>query len=90
MNTRCGSGYGAKVAMYCYQIENRGDPLVGDIDELSRLFQSTKSSATNFGLGLYIARKIAQAHGGDIAAEPLESPDGARFYCEASPLQRAN
>jgi two-component system, OmpR family, sensor histidine kinase KdpD len=31
------------------------------------------------GLGLYIARKIALAHGGAIALEPVESEDGTAF-----------
>ena len=62
-------------------IENRGEALPEDIDGLFRPFVSSKLSVGegNLGLGLYVARVIAEHHGGSVRAEALMEPDGARF-----------
>jgi signal transduction histidine kinase len=67
-------------------VTNRGpvipvDRIAGVFDPLVRAAQSSGADAaehTSLGIGLYIAREIAQAHGGRIVAESNEA-DGTTF-----------
>lgn len=60
---------------------NRGTPLPDDVDALFSLWATSAAYADEhrLGLGLYVAARVAEAHGGRIEAEPLREPDGARF-----------
>jgi signal transduction histidine kinase len=62
-------------------IADRGDRLPEDKDEIFGLFSSTKTGrrGDNIGLGLHIAKLIAEAHGGSIRAVDQFNPPGARF-----------
>ncbi len=62
---------------YTVVFENDGDPIPQKTMEIlfDKFYKGPKGS---FGLGLYIARKIAIFHGGDIWAE--NAPQGVRFY----------
>lgn len=62
-------------------VANRGEALPSDTDALFNLW-STSASQTDhgrLGLGLYVAARVAEAHGGNIRAEPLVGVTGARF-----------
>ena len=61
-------------------VDNRGDALPADTD-IFALWTKGDREATERrqGLGLYVAKKIAKAHGGSIEALALSSPSGARF-----------
>jgi signal transduction histidine kinase len=68
------------------RIENEGEPLPENSEPLFQLFASQRSphlrSDRNLGIGLYIARRIAEAHGGSLQAAPmsaLKGVDGAAF-----------
>lgn len=63
---------------YCHLcFENDGAPIPQQV--LDRLFEKFyKGASGNFGLGLYIARKIAQFHNGEIWADNQEQ--GVRFH----------
>ena len=57
-------------------VENDGSPI--DPAEMNALFEKFhRGRDGNFGLGLYIARKIVHFHGGDIQAANWEG--GVRF-----------
>jgi len=63
-------------------------------DELPRLFQRfyrtrETGSTEGLGLGLYITRKLVEAHGGRIWAESPGPGQGATFYFTL-PVTRAN
>ena len=62
-------------------IANRGEPLIGDTQKIFEPFVSHKqrSMNTGFGFGLYIVKKILEAHGGAVSARCLQNPDGAEF-----------
>lgn len=61
-----------------------------DRDALSRLFQKFSRAERNklsvhvdgTGLGLYVAKEIMKAHGGDIRAESRGTGKGTEFYVE--------
>jgi PAS domain S-box-containing protein len=57
-------------------VDDDGPGLGGDIDKLFTPFYTTKVNGT--GLGLIVARRITEAHGGHLAAENLPHA-GARF-----------
>lgn len=58
------------------EIANNGPPIHPDVlRDLFRPFHTTKPDGT--GLGLYLSRKIARDHGGDLAVENLRN--GVRF-----------
>lgn len=65
---------------------NRGDPLPDNTKTLFDLFVSTKSAfnAGNFGMGLYIAKLVADFHQGHIMAKTIEFEGqvGAEFRVE--------
>lgn len=63
-------------------VENRGEPLPTNRDELFDAFVTRangKAQPHNLGLGLYVARAIAEAHGGHITAKDPSEAVGARF-----------
>lgn len=62
-------------------VANRGEALPRDTDALFNLWSTSASYADDgrLGLGLYVAARVAEAHGGNIRAEPLVSVTGARF-----------
>ncbi len=62
-------------------IENEGDPLPADRTGMFSAFVSLRTTCqeTNVGLGLYVAKVIAESHGGTITASDLPDAQGARF-----------
>jgi signal transduction histidine kinase len=62
-------------------VTNYGDRLPEDKSTMFDLFNSTKSAGSheNIGLGLYVARTIAESHGGSINARDHIDPPGAVF-----------
>lgn len=63
-------------------VENDGDPLPADKEALFEPFVTVGKSnqdAANVGLGLFVAKAIAEAHGGTIQALDRTDPPGARF-----------
>lgn len=64
-------------------VKNIGDALPEDTDFIFGLFTSTKTNARagNFGMGLYIARLIAEFHKGKVIAEAISDTEkqGAVF-----------
>jgi signal transduction histidine kinase len=64
-------------------VMNIGDPLPEKIEEIFNLFTSSKADARkgNFGMGLYVARLIAEFHKGQVSAGPLQKGflQGAKF-----------
>lgn len=62
-------------------VANRGEPLPMQPDRLFDLWSTSAAYGDEhrMGLGLYVAARVAEAHGGTIRAEPLMVPDGARF-----------
>ncbi|MDJ0910325.1 MAG: HAMP domain-containing sensor histidine kinase [Woeseiaceae bacterium] len=64
--------------VFCFV--NSGEPLPEDTDRLFELFKSSvKKSSDNLGLGLYIAKTIAEGLGGWIDARSTSDPTGAEF-----------
>ena len=65
------------------RIINPGEALPADIDSLFQPFRSQRSAKLrgegNLGIGLYVARQIVQAHGGELSARSLSAPAGAEF-----------
>lgn len=58
------------------EVENNGEAIPPHVlANLFRPFYTTKEGGT--GLGLYLSRRVAQDHGGELHAENL--PDGVRF-----------
>jgi len=71
VRTRSGSGRMAVV-----EVENNGEAIPpGVLANLFRPFYTTKDGGT--GLGLYLSRRVAQDHGGELQAENLS--EGVRF-----------
>ena len=66
-------------------VENLGPLLPDDPAAVAALFDSmvsnraAESNEAHLGLGLYIARLVAEFHGGGIEAENLPGRDGVRF-----------
>lgn len=62
-------------------VANRGAELPHDTDALFNLWSTSSSYGEDgrLGLGLYVAARVAEAHGGNIRAEPLIGTVGARF-----------
>jgi len=58
-----------------------GDPLVSDDRDLFEPFVSRKekSAQSGFGFGLYVVKRVVQAHSGTVSAQSLSDPDGAEF-----------
>lgn len=66
----------------CLAVENRGPPLPPQGDAIFDLFASFRTQsepASRRGFGLYLARLIAERHGGSVNAEDLPGGDGVRF-----------
>lgn len=64
-------------------VMNIGDPLPEKVEDMFQLFTSSKADARkgNFGMGLYVARLIADFHQGQLSAGPLQKGflQGAKF-----------
>lgn len=60
-------------------IENKGEALPDNLASLFVLGSSNASGFSHFGMGLYVAKKVVDAHDGCITAESLEGEQGARF-----------
>lgn len=62
-------------------ISNVGEPLTNNEDTIFEPFVSGKirSADGGFGFGLYIVRRIVEAHGGSVSAKSLIQPEGAEF-----------
>lgn len=60
-------------------VENDGDALPEDKERIFEAFVTSQKRPDNLGLGLFVARSIAQNHGGRITAEDLPERRGARF-----------
>ena len=68
-------------------IENQGEPLPNNIESLFKLGHSQASDSRHFGMGLFIAKKVVEAHQGKIAATTLEDNQGARFIIALGTLK---
>jgi signal transduction histidine kinase len=67
------------------EVRNQGDPLPDAGDRIFELAFSTKdASSEHFGIGLYVARLIAEAHGGHIRARSESESAGACFEVEVA------
>lgn len=62
------------------RVANIGDPLDANAD-IFQPFVSSKASGSehNHGLGLFVVKRIVEAHGGSVTAKTLTNPDGAEF-----------
>lgn len=63
-------------------VSNDGDGLPAEGNALFDAFVSVHGNgekSENLGLGLFIAKAIAEAHGGTIEALDLDESPGARF-----------
>ena len=60
-------------------VENEGDALPKDRERIFEAFVSSRNRPENLGIGLFVARSIAQSHGGSIIAKDLPGASGARF-----------
>ncbi len=72
-------------------VANRGAPLPLQTERLFDLWSTSASYGDDkqMGLGLYVAARVAEAHGGSIHAERLEAPTGARFVVTLPALSTA-
>ncbi len=66
------------------RVENEGQPLPealrgSSFDSMQSLRSTPSAGVPHLGLGLYIARLIAEFHGGVLRAENLPSGSGAAF-----------
>lgn len=62
------------------KVSNYGDALKGDIDVFQPFVSGNASQEDgHFGLGLFVVKRIMEAHGGKIIARGLEDPSGAEF-----------
>lgn len=71
-------------------VTNIGEPLVDAGPELFDPFVTRRSRSADggLGLGLYVVKRIVEAHGGTVTCAALENPDGAVFRL-ALPLSAA-
>jgi signal transduction histidine kinase len=65
-------------------IANVGEPLADSQEQIFEPFVSGKARSSNggFGFGLYVVKRIAQAHGGTVTAKSLTHPEGAEFVVQ--------
>jgi signal transduction histidine kinase len=63
------------------KVADTGDLLVSDEYDIFAPFVSRKSRSSEggFGFGLYIVKRVIEAHGGTVSAKSLGSPEGAEF-----------
>ncbi len=62
------------------KVSNIGDAIKDDMD-IFQPFVSSNSSITNdnYGLGLFVVKRIVETHGGEVSVRRLRNPDGAEF-----------
>jgi two-component system sensor histidine kinase MtrB len=67
------------VAFACVEVVDEGPGIPEAVlPHVFDKFFSARASGRGFGLGLYVAKRIASAHGGDLEADRYEGK-GARF-----------
>jgi signal transduction histidine kinase len=72
------------------RVENEGPPLPESIrdslfDSMTSLRTERGGATPHLGLGLYVARLIAEFHGGALAAENLPGARGVAFIASMKP-----
>jgi K+-sensing histidine kinase KdpD len=75
------------------RVENEGAPLPealrgSSFDSMQSLRSAPSAGVPHLGLGLYIARLIAEFHGGALRAENLVARSGAAFEAELKLAER--
>lgn len=71
-----------------FEVDNDGPPVpVGQRERIFEAFVRGAEEGTGAGLGLYIAREVARAHGGAIGVTDADGK-GARFWLEVPLLAR--
>ncbi len=65
------------------EVSDCGEALDGELDIFEPFVTGkARSSDKGFGLGLYVVKKIAEAHNGSVSARPRIDPPGAIFTVE--------
>lgn len=73
-----------------FTVENDGPGLAGHTGEVSFAeLRKTQSRADSVGLGLIVTERVAQAHGGTVAAQKLES-GGVRVWFSLPAVERVS
>lgn len=61
------------------RVSNIGDRLNENADLFQPFVSSKSGSKDNFGFGLFVVKRIIEAHGGNVCAKSLNNKDGAEF-----------